>query len=55
MERLIARFATEEANLFANHDNYPDLDDSLDSTYRGAMDRVVGEAYQVGVEWIGEE
>ena len=52
---MIDRFATDEANLFAKYDNYPDLDDSLDSTYKGAMDRLIGEAYQVVVEWICEE
>ena len=42
---------TEEANLFAQWKNYPDLDDSLDSTYRDSMNTVTEEAYQVGLEF----
>ena len=42
---------TEEANLFTQWKNYPDLDDSLDSWYRDGMNTVTEEAYQVGLEF----
>ena len=47
--RIIFRFMTKQTVMFTQWKNYPDLDDSLDSTYRDSMNTVTEEAYQVGL------
>ena len=45
---MTSRFVSEEERLFNKWKVFPDVDDSLDSSYEDSMKKLVDKAYDVG-------
>ena len=51
---MTRRFISEEEVLFNKCKVFPDVDDSLDSSYEDYMKKLVNEAYEVGFVEMNE-
>lgn len=51
---MTRRFVSEEESLFNKWKVFPDVDDSLDSSYEDYMKKLVDEAYEVGFVEMNE-